>query len=46
MGKKKVFFEKLTIGGDMDMRNGLKSSKVSAPMKGKQQRRGTMGAWS
>lgn len=46
MGKRKVFFERLTVGGELDMRGGLKATKVSAPHKGKQQRRGAMGAWS
>lgn len=40
MGKRKVFFERLQVGGELDMKGGLKATKVQAPTKGKRQRRG------
>lgn len=40
MGKRKVFFEKLSATGELDMKGGLKATKVAAPVKGKRHRRG------
>lgn len=43
MGKRKVFYERIQAGGEIDLRGGLKATKVSCPNKGKQQRRGGFG---
>ncbi|AKF13808.1 hypothetical protein [Pseudomonas aeruginosa] len=40
MGKRKVFYERLCSNGELTLNGNLKATKVSAPTKGKQQRRG------
>lgn len=40
MGKRKVFFERLDKNGELDMKGGLRATKVASPVKGKRYRRG------